>query len=144
VPTLLTHAQAYETSEDVGRNASGNPTIGDIIAARFHRRDVLKGALGVAAIAAAVSPAAIAAAQTSAKGLSRFHFEELEAGTDADHHVAPGYDADVLIRWGDPVLPGAPAFEPQKFTAAAQTTATSSPTSRCRAPSIHRPTACSW
>ena len=34
--------------------------------------------------------------------------------------MAAGYDADILIRWGDPVVAGAPAFEPTKQTAAAQ------------------------
>ncbi len=28
-------------------------------------------------------------------------FAEVEAGIDATHHVAEGYDADVLLRWGD-------------------------------------------
>ena len=34
--------------------------------------------------------------------------------------VAPGYTRQVLIRWGDPVLPGAPAFDPMNQTADAQ------------------------
>ena len=33
---------------------------------------------------------------------------------------APGFTAQVLIRWGDPVLPGAPAFDPMNQTADAQ------------------------
>jgi secreted PhoX family phosphatase len=110
-----------EESEDIGRNPTANPTIGDVIAARFGRRDILKGALGVAAIAATVSPLALAAADGNyADAPSRFRFQELEAGVDDNHHVAAGYEADVLIRWGDPVLPGAPAFSPQAHTAAAQ------------------------
>ena len=118
---LLTRAQAFEQSEDIGRNPTDNPTIGDVIAARFHRRDILKGALGVAAIAATVSPLAIAAAdQARAQNGTRFRFKEVAAGVDEKHHVADGYDADVLIRWGDPVLPGAPAFDPMKQTAAGQ------------------------
>ena len=111
----LTRARAYEESEDVGSNPTDNPTIGDVIAARLGRRDILKGALGVAAIAATVSPLALAAAgRASAESASRFRFNEIEAGIDQNHHVAAGYDADVLIRWGDPVLAGAPAFDPMQ------------------------------
>jgi secreted PhoX family phosphatase len=121
VPYPQTRAQAYEASEDVGRNTSHNPTIGDIIAARFNRRDLLKGVLGVTAIASTASPLAIAAAaRAQAQGVNRFSFKEVAAGVDEKHHVADGHEADVLIRWGDPVLPGAPAFDPMKQTAAAQ------------------------
>jgi secreted PhoX family phosphatase len=117
----LSRARAYEESEDIGRNPTDNPTIGDVIAARLGRRDILKGALGVAAIAATVSPLAlIAADKAKADKLNRFRFDEVEAGIDKTHHVAAGYDADVLIRWGDPVVAGAPAFDPAKQTAAAQ------------------------
>ena len=118
---LLTRARAYEESENVGRNPTDNPTIGDVIAVRLGRRDLLKGALGVAAIAATVSPLALAAAsRANADTASRFRFDEVAAGIDKNHHVAAGYDADVLIRWGDPVVAGAPAFDPAKQTAAAQ------------------------
>jgi secreted PhoX family phosphatase len=120
-PFPRTRAQAFEASEDVGRNPSDNPTIGDIIAARYNRRDLLKGALGVTAIAATVSPLAIAAAvRAQAQDATRFRFQEVPAGVDEKHHVADGYDVDVVIRWGDPVLPGAPAFDPTKQTAAGQ------------------------
>jgi len=38
-------------------------------------------------------------------------FEELRKGLDAHHHVAAGYRAVPLLRWGDPVVAGAPAFD---------------------------------
>ena len=115
----LTRSQAFEASEDTGRNDSANPTIGDIIAARFDRRDILRGALGTVAIAAMAGPAALTPAPAHAN-TSRFKFVEVTAGVDADHHVAEGYDADILIRWGDPVLADAPTFDPRQQSAAAQ------------------------
>ena len=119
---LPTRSQAYEESDNIGRNPTDNPTIGDVIAARYDRRDLIKGALGVAAIAATASPLAlVAAGRAGAQSTpSRYVFKELEAGSDQTHHVAEGYDAEVLIRWGDPVLPGAPAFDPHAQTGAAQ------------------------
>ena len=144
---LLTRARAYEESENVGRNPTDNPTIGDVIAARLGRRDILKGALGVAAIAATVSPLALAAASRAKRRYaSRFRFDEIEAGIDKNHHVAAGYDADVLIRWGDPVVRGRAGVRsdasrpPPRSVSSSATTATSSATSRCRArpiPSQH-------
>lgn len=53
-------------------------------------------------------------------GAGAFAFSEVAAGSDQTHHVAEGYDADILIRWGDAVLPGAPAFDPHHPSAAAQ------------------------
>jgi uncharacterized protein len=116
-------SQRAESSQDAGVNASVNPTIGDIIAERFSRRDLVKGALGVAAIAATTGSLALDAAKAQVSGTapaSRFRFEEIEAKVEQDHAVATGYDADVLIRWGDPVLPGAPPFDPLAQSAAAQ------------------------
>jgi secreted PhoX family phosphatase len=114
----------FEESEDLGSNTSTNPTLGDVIAARFDRRDLLKGLLGCSAIAATVSPLAMMVAEEAraqaASTTPTFNFTEIAAGSDEKHYVAPGYDADVLIRWGDAVLPGAPAFDPQNQTAAAQ------------------------
>ncbi|NYZ11480.1 PhoX family phosphatase [Azospirillum sp. RWY-5-1] len=122
-PRMLRSAQ-FEADEDIGRNTSANPTMGDIIAARFGRRDMLRGALAVSAITATLGPAALAglkpAAAAAAEGKPSFAFTEVEFGVDETHHVAAGYDADILIRWGDPVLADAPAFDPMKQSAAAQ------------------------
>ncbi|MBZ9863218.1 PhoX family protein [Mesorhizobium sp. CA12] len=102
-------------------NPTDNSTMGEIIAARFSRRGFLMGSLAVSAIAATVSPLAlIAADEARAAEASAFKFDELEAGIDDKHHVAPGYDADVLLRWGDPLFADSPDFDPLKQSAEAQ------------------------
>ena len=106
-------SQILEDAEDLGSNPSATPTIGDVVAARLSRRDLGRGLLAVMAVEAIVSvPGGVAqAAERPARG---FDFPELAAGADATHHVAEGYDADVLIRWGDAVMADAPAFDPNK------------------------------
>jgi secreted PhoX family phosphatase len=118
----LLRSQRFEESENAGTNMSENPTMGDIIAQRLSRRDLMRGVLAVSAISATMSPAVIESvkAQAAANTTPSFNFKEIAAGSDENHHVAEGYDADVLIRWGDPVLPGAPAFDPQAQTAEKQ------------------------
>lgn len=116
----VTRSQRADASEDTGRNPSTSPTIGDVIAARFSRRDVMKGALGATVIAATVSPLALASGRARAENAGGFDFGEIEATVSRDHAVAEGYDADILIRWGDPVLADAPSFDPANQSAEAQ------------------------
>ena len=122
-------SEYFESLEDNSVNPSGEPTLGDVINRRFGRRDLLKGALGVAA-AGALAPLGLfgAARAVPATGdapagtdaAPRFGFTEIAHGVDQTHHVAPGYRADVLIRWGDAVSKDAPAFDPKAQSASAQ------------------------
>ncbi|AWC20626.1 putative phosphatase [Aminobacter sp. MSH1] len=110
-----------EDNDGPGHNPTDNRTMGDIIAKRFSRRGFLKGSLAVSAIAATVSPIAIILADDArAAGGSAFNFDEVAAGIDDKHHVAAGYDADVLLRWGDPIFTDAPEFDPLNQSAEAQ------------------------
>ncbi len=110
-----------EEADSAPRNRTGNPTMGEIISARFSRRGFLRGSLAVTAIAATVSPIALITADNArAAGGSSFTFDEVEAGVDDKHHVAAGYDADILIRWGDGLFADAPEFDPTKQTADTQ------------------------
>jgi uncharacterized protein len=119
--TFETLTEKHEAREDEGRNPSLNPTMGDIIHFRYSRRSVLTGSLAVAAIASTVSPLALlASGEAKAAGASAFAFDEIEAGVDDKHYVAPGYDAQVLLRWGDKVFADSPDFDPMKQTAEAQ------------------------
>jgi secreted PhoX family phosphatase len=116
----------FDEREDVPSNSSANPTMGDVVAERLTRRDLMRGALAVSVVSTTVVPLALAAvsrpvrAQPAPK--SSFSFAEVTAGSDQTHHVAAGYDADVLIRWGDAVLPDAPQFDPAYPSAASQET----------------------
>ncbi|MBD9372002.1 PhoX family phosphatase [Rhizobium sp. ARZ01] len=110
-----------EDADGDGHNQSLNPTMGEIIGKRFSWRGFLQGSLAVSAIAATVGPVALMSADNArANGRSAFSFTEVEAGVDATHHVAEGYDADILLRWGDALFADSPAFDPTKQTAAAQ------------------------
>ena len=90
------------------------------IAHRFlTRRALLRGAaaaslVSMTPISRLMAPAAKAAAEW---------FEELPFYSHEEpvHHVAAGYRADILISWGDPLMPGAPAFDPLNQTPESQT-----------------------
>lgn len=115
------HSEAYDASEDFPRNPTDNPTFGDILQARLSRRTMLKGSAGMTAVAAlASSPLALFAERRAQAASASFVFDEVAHGVDETHHVASGYKADVLIRWGDPVVAGAPPFDPMNQTADAQ------------------------
>jgi secreted PhoX family phosphatase len=93
--------------EDIGSNPAPRATIGEIIEARFSRRGALLGVLasGLAGTAEAQAP--------MQGGPSTLTFPELShqlAQTDA---VAAGHEKHVVIRWGDPILPDAPPFDPR-------------------------------
>ena len=116
-------AEAFEAFDDIPTNPVLSNTIGDVINARYGRRDLLKGALGVTATTALFGTSAlIAPGSAAADGHSRgrFAFEELTWGNDETHHIAAGYDADILLRWGDPIFAEAPEFDVMNQSAAAQ------------------------
>jgi secreted PhoX family phosphatase len=105
--------------DDVGVNASTEPSIGELIERRLSRRGAILSLAGVGAATAFSNPFG-GSAQAQTAGPSTLTFKELAHTLDTDQHVSDGYDIQVLIRWGDPIIPGAPAFDPAKLTAAAQ------------------------
>jgi len=114
-------AAAMEASDDAPLSPPDGKTIGDVIAQRYNRRDIVKGAFGVAAATALLGPAALAARESqTGTGTEVFSFEEIAAGANKDHHVAKGYNADVLLRWGDPIRADMAAFDPQNQSAEEQ------------------------
>ena len=95
-------------------NRSTNTYYGDVVAARLTRRAALGGIGGAAAgawVAGLLGSTAIRNTAAAATGGSTLTFPELKRVYDQTHHVAPGYDAAVLIKWGDPLFADSPAFD---------------------------------
>ncbi|TCZ65414.1 PhoX family protein [Roseicella aquatilis] len=107
--------------EDIGSNPAPRGTIGELIEARLSRRGLL-GTGAAAALAAALPTAAPAqdSGNTPNGGPSSLTFPELRHQLAQRDAVAEGHEIQVLIRWGDPILPDAPEFDPQHQTAEAQ------------------------
>ena len=114
----MSHENYLPADEDVGVNPSTEPRFGDIVAACLSRRDLLKGA--AATVATGIFGKTLLGCATLAEGGSALTFTEVAPGPTPDHAVAPGYTAQVVVRWGDKVLPGAPAFDVSRQGAEAQ------------------------
>ena len=109
--------------DNIPSNPSTTETLDDLIEARYSRRGFLRTtAVGVAAAGAAgvIGGNLLGGTAQAATDVSTLTFKELPHGYDKDFHVAEGHVATTLIRWGDAVEKGAPAFDPNNQTAAAQ------------------------
>lgn len=115
------HELWRDDDDDHPSNTSCEPTIGDVIVARYGRRQALKGLSAIAAVSAiGAAGFSFANRPAQAEGASDLTFPELPHGMTETHAVAGGYEAQTLIRWGDPVVAGAPPFDPAGQTAEAQ------------------------
>jgi secreted PhoX family phosphatase len=89
--------------------------------ARLARRALLSGT-AAALVASRLETQLVGGSGVEAQAASpdASTFAELDHGIDETHHVAEGYNADVLLRWGDPLFDDAPQFDPAALTADGQ------------------------
>ncbi|MCX4583994.1 PhoX family phosphatase [Streptomyces sp. NBC_01481] len=118
-------------------NTSDNEYVGDVIASALSRRSMMRAAAVVTVATAAGTATVIGAGgeQASAApvgaadslgsggrtdGARGLRFAAVAPNKDDKVTVPAGYSQNVVIRWGEPILRGAPAFDADKQTAAAQ------------------------
>ncbi|HWA49526.1 MAG TPA: alkaline phosphatase PhoX, partial [Dongiaceae bacterium] len=113
LPTVL-------KDEDDSRpsNSSSGATFAELANIRFSRRAALTGLLATTALTAVGGLAARKA--EAATSTSSLQFSEIPHAYDDKLHVAEGYDAQILLRWGDKVTADAPEFDPKAQSAEAQ------------------------
>lgn len=97
-------------------NPSAGPAMTDLIAQRFSRRTALKGLMASAAIGA-LGGGFVTRPAKAAMSLS---FAEIPHAYDENLHIPAGYTANPFLRWGEPIIAGAPEFDPMQRSAAAQ------------------------
>ncbi|WP_432084955.1 PhoX family protein [Streptomyces sp. bgisy095] len=113
-------------------NTSDNEYAGDLIAGVLSRRSALRAA-AVVTVASAVGGAAVLGEAPAAEahgghghqpnradGARGLRFAPVAPNTADQVTVPSGYSQNVVIRWGEPILRGAPAFDAEKQTAKAQ------------------------
>lgn len=117
-------------------NTSDNEYAGDIIAGALSRRSMMRAAAvvtvaaaGTAALGGPAAPRADAAPlagrpggrpKPTPSGARGLRFAAVAPNKDDKVTIPEGYGQNVVIRWGEPILRGAPAFDPDKQSAKAQ------------------------
>jgi hypothetical protein len=114
---------------DVMPGTPARPTCGapmhSVLNEVISRRALLKGTAAVGATLVLtpgimVSTSAPAEAARHGDPSARLTFASVTPGNEADVVVPPNYEVDLLLRWGDPLFPGAPAFDVNNQTPASQ------------------------
>ena len=116
-------------------NESDNPYLGDVVNAAMTRRGVVRaGAVGALVLGFGAAPPPPRPQQAAEPRRSRRRRGTRRGGgrpaaltfkpippNQLDTLIVPnGYDHAVVIRWGDPVVPGAPGFDVHRQTARRQ------------------------
>ena len=101
-------------------NSSRNETFAGLADIRFSRRAALTGLLATTALTAGAGVLAPLSGARAATIDSSLKFAEIPHGYDANLHIPEGYEAQILLRWGDKVAADAPDFAPGRVTAADQ------------------------
>lgn len=110
-PSVPRSGPRFGHGEDAITNPSREPGFAEWAELRTSRRGLLRA--GAAGAAVGIVGSSVAA--QPGRGPSTLGFEGLENVLSTEARVAPGYTFDVLVRWGDAILPGAPGFDPRRL-----------------------------
>lgn len=103
------------------RGIGADKTFDKVLEASVSRRHFLRGSAATAAASAALATSGIFLTGNEAQGATAALTFTSIGESKADKVVVPtGYEANTLIRWGDPLVPGLAPFDPTKQSPADQ------------------------
>ncbi len=112
----------YEGDREAVLSTAGRgETMQDIMTRRWSRRGVVKSGLATGMVLTLGAPVLkTAAAQDEGVAVNALGFEPILLDEGEDMVVAAGHVAVPFLRWGDPIIAGAPEWDLSNQTAAAQ------------------------
>ena len=93
-------------------------TLGEVVDRKIARRTLLKGMLAFPVVT--LAPSFLMSRASHGAEIDQLRYQPISLDSADEIKVPSGYSADVLLRWGDPILAGAPDFDLRHQTAAAQ------------------------
>ena len=97
--------------QDTTANTSSNPTFAAMLSQHWSRRQVVWGGLVAAGVTLADGTGLARFRRRAEASTPLFGFQSIPVSKADQVVVPPGYTAQVLFAWGDPVSDG-PAFKP--------------------------------
>jgi len=111
----------YEGDHDAVLSTAGRgETMQDILTRRWSRRGMMKSGLATGMVLTLGAPVLKAVAQDDASAANALGFEPIALDEGEDMVVAANHVAVPFLRWGDPIIAGAPEWDIANQTAAAQ------------------------
>lgn len=109
-----------DKSDNAIDNGSPNDTFQEVMTRRLARREFLKGAAVSASMLVIDAISTIEANAAQAAAMGPITFTPISLDSTDKITLSPGYAARPLLRWGDPIFAGAPAFNISTQSASAQ------------------------
>ena len=117
-----------DAAEEASESRTSGEYFGDILNRRVQRRSILKGA-GALGVGLVIGNGAMQPGEAIARGDDddkeadpgrRIRFDPISLSTEDMVEVPENYKYNIILKWGDPLFPGAPEFDLNNQTRATQ------------------------
>src|SRR5687767_710744 len=116
----MNDSDRHQEDEAISSTMEQGETFAAIVERRLSRRAFLKGTVAASAVVIGAKMAGTPTSVSAQEGKFALSFKPIPPSSGPDPLLAEGYSEQVLISWGDPIAPGAPALDLNKQSVATQ------------------------